>query len=86
MRLRVVAVPDDDTAEGQVPFGNPETGMPADHWQQGIVIMLGNKHCPEHVTVFINGTPTWYDGHSTFTPRVEDWTDINVVVLQDEQC
>lgn len=83
MRLRVVAVPNDPNADGQVPFGNNENSMPLAHWNDGVVVMLGNDHCPGHVTVFNNGVPTWYDGHTKFTPRVEDWTDISVVVLQD---
>jgi len=84
MRLRVVQVPDREHPN-QVPSGNPETGMPLDHWCEGVVVMLGNEGAPDHVTVFNNGTPTFYQGGETFTPRVEDWSDVPVVVLQDEQ-
>lgn len=83
MRLRIVRVPDNDNVTDEQAFGD-DFGSILPTWQEGIVIMLGNKCAPDQVTVFTNGESHWYDENGSFTPRVEDWNGINVVVLHDE--
>tara|TARA_R110002096_G_scaffold94819_6_gene213143 strand:+ start:1011 stop:1214 length:204 start_codon:yes stop_codon:yes gene_type:complete len=67
-----------------VPFSNKQ-GQVNEDFQDGIVVMLGNNCAPDYVTVFNQGVATFYNEDGKFTPRVEDWSDLYVEVLQDDK-